>query len=45
MLGLQVHAPFYRELELHIRALKHRDRLAIIHAHEFRTDDALELGT
>ena len=34
VLGLQVDAPLHRELELLLRALEDRDRLAVVHAHE-----------
>ena len=44
VLGLQVDAPLHRELELLLRALEHRDRLGVVHAHELRLDDALQLG-
>src|SRR5215472_15971111 len=43
VLRLQVDAPVDREFEFHIGALEHFDRLAVIHMHEFRADDALEL--
>src|SRR6266852_3645061 len=36
VLGLQVDAPLHRELELLLRPLEHRDRLAVINAHELR---------
>ena len=42
VLRLQVDAPVDRKLEFLVRALEHFDRLAIIHMHEFRADDALE---
>jgi hypothetical protein len=43
VLRLQVDAPFDRELEVLVGALEHLDRLAVIHMHEFRADDALAL--
>ena len=42
MLRLQVDAPLDREIELLLGPLQHPDRLAVIHAHELRADDALE---
>ncbi|MGC2204172.1 MAG: hypothetical protein WA633_29015, partial [Stellaceae bacterium] len=42
MLRLQVGVPFDRELEFLVRPLEHSDRLAIIHMHECRADNALE---
>ncbi len=44
MLRLQVDAPLDPELEFLVRPIEHMDRLAVIHMHEFRADDALELG-
>src|SRR5205807_5772330 len=35
VLGLEIDAPCYRKLEFLLRALENRDRLAVIHAHEF----------
>ena len=43
MLGLQVDAPFDREFEFLVGPLEYLDRLAVIHVHEFRADDPLEL--
>jgi hypothetical protein len=43
VLGLQVHAPLHRELELRFGPLENLDRLVVAHAHELRVDDALEL--
>jgi hypothetical protein len=42
VLGLQVDTPVDRELEFLVRPLRHFDRLAVIHMHEFRADDPLE---
>ena len=39
MLRLQADAPLDWELEFLVRPLKHLDRLAVIHMHEFRADD------
>ena len=43
VLRLQVDAPVDRELKFLVRPLEHLDRLAVLHVHEFRADDALEL--
>jgi hypothetical protein len=40
VLRLQVDAPLDREFELLARAIEDSDRLAVIHLHEFRADDA-----
>ena len=42
VLRLQVDAPLDRQLEFLVRPLEHFDRLAVIHMHEFRPDDAPE---
>jgi hypothetical protein len=42
VLRLQVDAPLDREFEFLVRPLGQLDRLAVIHMHEFRADDALE---
>ena len=42
VLRLQVDAPLDRKLELLVGPLEHSYRLAVIHMHEFRADDALE---
>ena len=42
VLRLQVDAPFDRKLEFLLGPLEHRDRFAVIHAHEFRADDPFE---
>jgi hypothetical protein len=42
VLRLQVDALLDRQLEFLVRPLEHLDRLAVIHMHEFRADDALE---
>ena len=42
VLRLQVDAPVDRKFEFLVRPPEHFDRLAVIHMHEFRADDALE---
>ena len=43
VLRLQIDAPVHRKLELLLRLLEQRDRLAIVHAHEFGCDNPFEL--
>ncbi len=44
VLRLQVDPPLDRKLELLLRALQHADRLGVVHPHELRIDDPLQLG-